>query len=204
MEAQVTPKKKVKKPGVIYLNYIPRYMTVKKVREHFSEFGEVRRLFLKPEKSKKPGKPSKFFSEGWVEFASKKVAKRVAECLNGAQVGGRRHSPYYDALWSIKYLHKFQWSNLNERKAYEKARKEQRMRAEIAQVKREVNFYTKGVEKMKRLKKHKNDNEVNVTLINQILSKPFKAEDKVNDDMQATDERNSLLLRQVFGNSNTN
>lgn len=42
--------KKKKKPGIIYLNYVPRYMNVVKVREYFSEFGEVRRLFLKPGK----------------------------------------------------------------------------------------------------------------------------------------------------------
>lgn len=46
-------KKKQKKPGVVHLTYVPRYMTVKKVREHFSEFGEVTRLFLKPGKLKK-------------------------------------------------------------------------------------------------------------------------------------------------------
>lgn len=42
---------KKKKHGIIYISYIPRYMTVKKVREYFSEFGEVTRLFLKPGKS---------------------------------------------------------------------------------------------------------------------------------------------------------
>lgn len=41
---------KKKKHGIIYISYIPRYMTVKKVREYFSEFGEVTRLFLKPGK----------------------------------------------------------------------------------------------------------------------------------------------------------
>ncbi|XP_054712813.1 uncharacterized protein LOC129222340 [Uloborus diversus] len=183
--------KKVKKPGVIYLNFIPRYMTVKKVREYFSEFGEVRRLFLKPEKSKKPGKPSKFFTEGWIEFTSKKTAKHVAECLNGVQVGGKKHTPFYDALWSIKYLKKFQWSQLNEKKAYEKARKEQRMRAEIAQVKREVNFYTKGVEKSKRQKVK--DIPENEATSNVHLTKP-RLIDTIGKESKSADERCSLLL----------
>lgn len=39
---------KKKKHGIIYIRYVPRYMTVKKVREYFSEFGEITRLFLKP------------------------------------------------------------------------------------------------------------------------------------------------------------
>lgn len=49
LPAVVTNFKK-KKRGIIYISYIPRYMTVKKVREYFSEFGEVTRLFLKPGK----------------------------------------------------------------------------------------------------------------------------------------------------------
>ena len=44
------------------------------------------------------------FSEGWVEFTSKKVAKFVAENLNCKPVGGKRKSKAYDELWNIKYL----------------------------------------------------------------------------------------------------
>ena len=44
------------------------------------------------------------FSEGWVEFTSKKVAKFVAENLNSNPVGGKRKSKAYDELWNIKYL----------------------------------------------------------------------------------------------------
>ncbi|XP_042898979.1 uncharacterized protein [Parasteatoda tepidariorum] len=136
--------RKIKKPGIIYLNFIPRYITVTKVREIFSDFGEVRRIFLKPEKTR-PGKQGKIFTEGWVEFTKKKVAKRVAECLNGTQVGGKRRTPYYDSLWSIKYLPKFQWSHLSGKKAYEKSKKVHKMKAEISKIKREINFYSRGL-----------------------------------------------------------
>ncbi|XP_055948445.1 uncharacterized protein LOC129981572 [Argiope bruennichi] len=191
-------KRKVKKPGIIYLNYIPRYMTVKKVQEYFSEFGEVRRLFLKPERPKKKGKPSKFFSEGWVEFTSKKVAKRVAECLNNTQVGGKRHTPYFDALWSIRYLPKFQWSHLHEREAYQKAEAGQLMRAEIAQAKREINFYSRGADKHKRRKMNKTNNENISEADNDIKLPQAKAIDNSCEENKSKDDRGINVISQLF------
>jgi ESF2/ABP1 family protein len=42
------------------------------------------------------------FSEGWVEFKSKKHAKLVAEKLNRQLVGGKRKNPWYEEMWNIK------------------------------------------------------------------------------------------------------
>ena len=39
---------------------------------------------------------------GWVEFAEKKIAKRVARGLNNTTMGGKKSSKYYDDMWSIK------------------------------------------------------------------------------------------------------
>ena len=41
--------KKEKTPGVIYLSRIPTKMNVKLIREYFSNFGEVDRIYLEPE-----------------------------------------------------------------------------------------------------------------------------------------------------------
>ncbi len=41
---------------------------------------------------------------GWVEFADKRVAKRVAQGLNNTQIGGKKSSRYYDDIWSIKVV----------------------------------------------------------------------------------------------------
>lgn len=147
---KVKTKKKKKVPGVVYLSYIPPKMNVKTVRSMLSKYGELGRIFLQPEKEH--GKPRNFV-EGWVEFADKKVAKRVAATLNGVQVGGKRRAEYYHSLWSIKYLHRFRWTHLNERLAYEKAVRDQRLRTEIAQAKRESNFYISAVQKSKRLRR---------------------------------------------------
>lgn len=49
---KVTNKKKTGKRGIIYLSTIPPYMNVTKVREIFSQFGEVGRIYLQPSGSK--------------------------------------------------------------------------------------------------------------------------------------------------------
>ena len=101
----------------------------------------------------KTQKKARKFTEGWVEFKSKRAAKLAAETLNNHKVGGKRRSPNYEVLWNMKYLPRFKWAHLNERLAYEKAVHQQRMRTEIAQVKRETNYFTESADRSKRLSK---------------------------------------------------
>ena len=61
------------------------------------------------------GSKRKNFTEGWVEFDDKRIAKSVARSLNATQIGGQKHSRYYDDLWNIKYLPKFRWTHLTEK-----------------------------------------------------------------------------------------
>ena len=61
------------------------------------------------------GKSSgKNFTEGWIEFEDKHVAKQVAQMLNGQPMGGKRRSAYFYDLWCLKYLSKFKWDHLTE------------------------------------------------------------------------------------------
>jgi len=151
------------KPGIIYLSKVPTGFNVSQTTTFFSEYGRVGRVFLQPEKNdRKPGKFSRdrLFTEGWVEFKSKKIAKFVAESLNSNPVGGKRRSKAHDELWNIKYLPRFKWIHLSERLAYEAAVKQQRMRTEISQVKREAEHFKTSVErKRKKSKKDKAANE---------------------------------------------
>merc|ERR1719195_214042 len=102
------------------------------------------------------GKFNRVFSEGWVEFTSKKVAKFVAENLNCKPAGGKRKSKAYDERWNIKYLPSFKWIHLSERLAYEAAVKQQRLRTESSQVKREAEHFKNSVDrKRKKSKKEK-------------------------------------------------
>lgn len=144
---------KKKKPGIIYLSSIPIGYNVSRTTGFFSQFGRVGRVFLQPdlkERNKRKDKLARNFTEGWVEFISKRVAKEVATNLNMTQVGGKKRSKSHDTNWNIKYLPGFKWTNLSERLAYEKAVHQQRMRTEISQAKRETDYFKANVEKSKR------------------------------------------------------
>ena len=98
---------------------------------------------------------NRIFTEGWVEFDSKYVAREVASTLNNTQVGGKRRSPWYSDLWNIKYLPRFTWGLLNERLAYERAVRKSRLRTEVAIVKKEAEHFAHSVKQAKREKKQK-------------------------------------------------
>ena len=83
----------------------------------------------------------------------KKIGKSVASTFNNTPIGGKKRSRYYEELWNIKYLHRFQWAHLVERLEYERQVRQQRIRTEISQAKRETNFYMKSVELGDRLQK---------------------------------------------------
>ncbi|XP_050344344.1 uncharacterized protein LOC126769523 [Nymphalis io] len=154
---QLLAKQKKRKRGIIYLSTIPPYMNVAKIREIFSQYGDVKRIYL--QSSAKPGEKRKrvpnLFTEGWVEFEKKKTAKSVAANLNNTQIGSRKKSRYYDMIWNIKYIPRFKWVHLSERLAYERAAMKQRLRAEISQAKKEAHYLQNNIEKSKKLKRTK-------------------------------------------------
>merc|ERR1719319_1701389 len=128
-------------------------MSVAKTTSFFAEFGRIGRMRLVPSKS---FKWSKRFDEGWVEFLSKKVARRVAEQINNTEVQRSKKKAANDGqIWNIKYLPRFKWVHLSERLNYEKAVRQQRLRTEISQVKREADHFKSSVEFGKRRKKNK-------------------------------------------------
>ncbi|XP_049341958.1 activator of basal transcription 1 isoform X1 [Astyanax mexicanus] len=151
-------------PGIVYLGHIPPRLRPKNLRIMLGAYGEIGRIFLQPEdhsvtrKKRKAGNNGKNFIEGWVEFRDKRVAKRVAASLHNTPMTNRKRSQFISDLWSLKYLHRFQWCHLSERLAYEQTVYHQRMRTEISQAKRETNFYLASVEKsqtLDRLRKKK-------------------------------------------------
>ncbi|XP_077293055.1 uncharacterized protein LOC143916050 isoform X2 [Arctopsyche grandis] len=147
---------KLKKRGIIYLSSIPPLMTVAKVRDVFGQYGELGRVYLQLPKNPDTQKKRKSrlnFTEGWVEFESKRIAKKVSEMLNNQRIGTRKKSRYYDMVWNIKYLPRFKWVHLSERLAYERAVYKQRLRAEIAQAKKEATYFQENVEKSQKKRK---------------------------------------------------
>lgn len=143
--------------GVIYLSRVPPFMRPVKLRHLLSPYGAVDRIYLRPEDGKvrgervqRGGNKKRNYAEGWIEFEDKRVARRVAESLNATPIGGRKGNFFHDDLWCLKYLPKFKWHHLTERVAYDRAVREKRLQAEMAQVQRESNLYVEQATKAQR------------------------------------------------------
>jgi hypothetical protein len=112
----------IAKTGVVYLSRIPPRLSPTKIRQLLTPFGSsILRIFLAPEstaehsrRAKAGGSKRRQFTEGWVEFEDKKVAKKVAGLLNAQRIGTKKGDFWYDDLWCIKYLPKFKWHHLTE------------------------------------------------------------------------------------------
>lgn len=160
-----TSKKKKKdppKPGVIYISRIPPFMKPSTLRSLLSPAAPkhgLQRIFLTPEppaahaaRVRSGGNKKRSFADGWVEFASRKEARRAAEALNARPVGGRRGGWYRDDVWNMRYLSGFGWSDLMAQARGDAAERAGRGRAEAAQAAREGAAFVAGVEKAKALK----------------------------------------------------
>jgi ESF2/ABP1 family protein len=128
------------KAGIIYISRIPPGMRPAKVKHLMSNYGKVGRVFLQQEgklslmkcsiqthgsvrhsdpkraylRRKHTSTKKVHYTEGWVEFESKHVARSVAEMLNAQPIGGKKGSRWRDDIWTMKYLPKFKWNMLTE------------------------------------------------------------------------------------------
>lgn len=104
------------------------------------------------------------YTEGWVEFSSKRVAKTVADMLNAqpigvaASAGGSRSAGgkgkigmgarrWRDCIWTMRYLPGFKWGMLSEQLANERAARTARLRTHLSQSRAEQNDYLRKVER---------------------------------------------------------
>jgi ESF2/ABP1 family protein len=114
--------------GIVYLSRVPPYMDYKKVRKLFANHGEIDNVFLKPEpkvnrqlRKKHGGNTRKSFTEGWIEFLDKSVAKNVAASFNNQPTGGKKRRNFYrEDIWNIRYLPKFKWEHLEQKMMVDK------------------------------------------------------------------------------------
>ena len=140
--------------GVVYLSRIPPHLRPGKVRRLLEQHGEITNLYLaaanKTREDKKKYGRGKRFVEGWVEFAEKKIAKRVAASLNGERMGRGSRDRHADYLWSMKYLRGFEWRHLTEKQAYDRKVEESRQRLADAAAKREVGEFQALVDERDR------------------------------------------------------
>ncbi|XP_072455616.1 activator of basal transcription 1-like [Notamacropus eugenii] len=148
-------------PGIVYLGHVPPCWRPLHARNLLSVHGEIGRVFFQPEdglgqRRKTLGglrRLGRGYTEGWVEFRDKRAAKLVVAGLHNTPMGAQRRSPFRHDLWNLKYLHRFKWSHLSERLAYERQVRRQRVRAEVSQARRETEGYLRSVEKGRRVLK---------------------------------------------------
>jgi len=147
------------KTGVCYLSRIPPFLKPSALRSLLTPYAPhgLNRLFLTPEdpvlhkqRVKSGGNKKKHFTDGWVEFHSKRDAKIAAETLNTQIIGGKKGGWYHDDVWNIKYLKGFKWRHLTEQINSENAERSARMRVEIARTTRENKAFVANVERAKR------------------------------------------------------
>ena len=97
-----------KQRGIIYLSTIHEGLNPTIIKGRFMNFGNVTRMHFVPLKKKNT------FKEAWIEFEDERSAKLCAVSLNGQMVGGKKHCPYRDQLWNIKFIKGLQWSKIFE------------------------------------------------------------------------------------------
>ncbi|KAJ9106878.1 hypothetical protein QFC19_003007 [Naganishia cerealis] len=184
------PRKKTKKtapsPGIVYISRLPPGMTHQKVKHILTGYGEIGRIYAQQKdaplatannQSRKRKHTSANYTEAWVEFKDKKIAKVVAEMLNASTIGGKKGDRWRDDIWTMKYLSGFKWEMLGEQVgeypaafegdmslvnlrwgrciAYERQAHSARLRQELSKSRAEQSEYLRNVELARVLEKRK-------------------------------------------------
>lgn len=97
--------------GVIYFSSLPPYLKPFALKAMLEKrgFGGITKIFLAPLLPSAAGHRSrsnkrKLYTEGWIEFESKKTAKICAETLNATIVGGLKSSCEFTGIFAIIYV----------------------------------------------------------------------------------------------------
>jgi ESF2/ABP1 family protein len=151
--------KAARKSGVLYISRVPPFMKPQTLRHYLAPHAPkhgLGRIFLAPEshenhvsRVKRGGNKKKSYTDGWVEFISKKEAKAAAETLNGEIFGGKKGSFYYDDVWAVRYLKGFKWRDLTEQIANENKEREVRLMEEVRRTREENKRFVEDVQRGK-------------------------------------------------------
>ena len=146
----------VRKSGVVYISRVPPFMKPAKLRSLLEPYGKINHIFLSPEdlrarsrRVRNGGNKKRTYTDGWVEFVSKRDAKKACELLNAQTIGGKKGTYYRDDIWSLLYLKGFKWHHLTQQINAEIAERASRMQAEISKTKKETEEYLRNVEMSK-------------------------------------------------------
>ncbi|KAL4939295.1 hypothetical protein BDV06DRAFT_199210 [Aspergillus oleicola] len=216
-------KPKKNKTGVVYLSSLPPYLkpfALKSLLEARG-FGPITKVFLSPEvrpssAPKRRSNKRKTYSDGWVEFASKKTAKICAESMNASIVGGKKGGWYHDDVLNLKYLKNFKWADLTEQIERERNEREAKRRIEDTRARKEEKVFLQGYEKGKMLEGMQKKNEqkrrrkMQAGGVDEDRPKPANVRrtfqqsevkhgrDKISDDQGAVEEDTRRVLGKIF------
>jgi ESF2/ABP1 family protein len=158
----------MKQRGVVYVGHVPSKMQPIQIRQLLAAYGTVTRVFFKPQKLLRKSERSLSesatrklqkkrlanlkFTDGWIEFADKRIAKLVAEQLNMTPmgVGRQRNKPWAGNLWVLKYLSKVRWEHLTDKFEIEAITRIKRVRSEMAEAKKDIGLLTHNLAHHKR------------------------------------------------------
>ena len=90
-------------------------------------------------------------------------------------------------------LFRFKWIHLSERLAYERAVRKQRLRTEVAQVKRETNFFSHNVDRSEKLKKKAKSGEESNFIAPKIKQRDTDMEIRNKKKKTDNDDRSELI-----------
>jgi len=135
--------------GVVYISRIPPGVGPRKILSLLDQYGEISRIYFeKEEKSRKHNaNKQNRFSDGWIEFADKEIARNVAESLNNTPMAKKKGDYLGSDLWNLRYLRKFRWKHLTEKLAYQQQLRAERLRAELEEAKKENEEFMEQVKR---------------------------------------------------------
>lgn len=169
----ILAKQEVQK-GIIYLSRIPPGLEPNALRSLLTPVGSVKRMWLRPENGmdgknvqvsggevKKDDEKRRrwrksVFRDGWVEFASRREAKRAVSLLNGQpMVGAKRRGRYADDLWAMRLLPGFTWDDLRREMVGSARERVLQVREEVASARRERAWVESRTALRKRIDKRR-------------------------------------------------
>ncbi|KAJ9098606.1 RNA-binding ATPase activator esf2 [Naganishia friedmannii] len=196
-DAQPTKKKSKKlapSPGIVYISRLPPGMTHQKVKHILTGYGDIGKIYAQQKdaplstannQSRKRKHVSANYTEAWVEFKDKKIAKVVADMLNATTIGGKKGDRWRDDIWTMKYLSGFKWEMLGEQVAYERQAHSARLRQELSKSRAEQSEYLRNVELARVLEKRK-------------AKKQIQAGDSANDATPKPTSQTSDKAQRVY------
>ncbi|KAJ5488667.1 Pre-rRNA-processing protein esf2 [Penicillium diatomitis] len=158
LSTKLLKKPKKDKSGVVYLSSLPPYLkpfALKNIMEKRG-FGPIRKVFFAPlvpsnSSSQRKSNKRKLYSEGWIEFESKKTARLAAEAMNARPLGGPKGMYYRDDVINMRYLSGFKWADLMETVQRERSERESKQRMADIRARKEEKVFLAGVEAGRRL-----------------------------------------------------